>query len=37
LFEWADKQILEQKEPQWVRKEVVERLKARVWTVAEEE
>jgi anaphase-promoting complex subunit 1 len=37
LFEWADQAMSEGKELQWIRKEVVERLKARVWMVANEE
>lgn len=35
LFEWAEKQVREKREPQWVRMEVVERLKARVWMMGE--
>ena len=34
LFEWAEKEIEDGKELQWVRGEVLERLKARVWMVA---
>lgn len=34
LFEWAEKAISEGRELQWVRREVVERLKARVWMLA---
>jgi anaphase-promoting complex subunit 1 len=37
LFEWADQAIAEEKDMQWIRREVVERLKARVWVVAGEE
>ncbi|RDL32567.1 Uncharacterized protein BP5553_09023 [Venustampulla echinocandica] len=35
LFEWADRNVAEGKEMLWIRSEVVERLKARVWMVAE--
>jgi anaphase-promoting complex subunit 1 len=34
LFEWADQAIAEGRDMQWIRREVVERLKARVWVVA---
>lgn len=34
LLEWAEKAISEGRELQWVRREVVERLKARVWMLA---
>lgn len=34
LFEWAEKEIADGKELQWVRREVLERLKARVWMLA---
>jgi len=34
LFEWADKAMSEGREIQWIRKEVVERLKVRVWMMA---
>jgi anaphase-promoting complex subunit 1 len=37
LFEWADKAMSEGREIQWIRKEVVERLKARVWMMAKED
>ena len=36
LFEWADRRLSEGKEMIWVRKEIVERLKARVWVLSEE-
>ncbi|TVY17794.1 Negative regulator of mitosis [Lachnellula arida] len=36
LFEWADGKSAEGGDMQWIRREVVERLKARVWTAAEE-
>ncbi|TAQ89839.1 hypothetical protein B7494_g1825 [Chlorociboria aeruginascens] len=36
LFEWADKAMSEGKDMKWIRKEVVQRLKARVWMMAEE-
>ena len=34
LFEWAEKEIEDGKELQWIRGEVLERLKARVWMLA---
>jgi anaphase-promoting complex subunit 1 len=34
LFEWAEKEIEEGRELQWVRAEVLESLKARVWMLA---
>lgn len=34
LFEWADMVTRDGKDMQWIRKEVVERLKARVWMTA---
>lgn len=34
LFEWAEKEIEGGRELQWVRREVLERLKARVWMLA---
>ena len=37
LFEWADQATSEGKDMQWIRREVVERLKARVWIMAEGE
>jgi anaphase-promoting complex subunit 1 len=37
LFEWADQATSEGKDMQWIRREVIERLKARVWMMAEEE
>ncbi|KAF4637814.1 hypothetical protein G7Y89_g266 [Cudoniella acicularis] len=37
LFEWADKATAEGRDMQWIRAEVVERLKARVWMVVEED
>ncbi|KAK6592602.1 20s cyclosome subunit (apc1) [Botrytis cinerea] len=33
LFEWADKAMEEGREMRWIRKEVVQRLRARVWLV----
>ena len=35
LFEWADQATNEGGDMQWIRREVVERLKARVWMMAE--
>jgi anaphase-promoting complex subunit 1 len=37
LFEWADRATGEGKDMQWIRKEVVDRLKARVWMMDKEE
>lgn len=37
LFEWADQATSEGKDMHWIRREVVERLKARVWMIAEQE
>jgi anaphase-promoting complex subunit 1 len=37
LFEWSDQAVSEGKDTQWIRREVVERLKARVWMMATEE
>jgi anaphase-promoting complex subunit 1 len=37
LFEWADQATSESKDIQWIRREVVERLKARVWMIQNEE
>lgn len=37
LFEWAEEETSEGKDMQWIRKEVVEKLKARVWMMAKEE
>jgi anaphase-promoting complex subunit 1 len=34
LFEWAEKEIEQGKELKWVREEVLEKLKARVWILA---
>jgi len=36
LFEWADARLAEGGDMLWIRREVVERLKARVWMAAEE-
>ena len=36
LFEWADQATTEGKDTQWIRREVVERLKARVWMIQNE-
>ncbi|KAH8687123.1 hypothetical protein BGZ60DRAFT_558446 [Tricladium varicosporioides] len=36
LFEWADKASAEGRDMQWIRAEVVERLKARVWMMIED-
>jgi anaphase-promoting complex subunit 1 len=35
LFEWADQATSEDRDLQWIRREVIERLKARVWMMAE--
>jgi anaphase-promoting complex subunit 1 len=37
LFEWTEKATAEGQNVQWIRKEVVERLKARVWMMANED
>jgi anaphase-promoting complex subunit 1 len=37
LFDWADQATNEGVEMQWIRREVIERLKARVWIMATEE
>ena len=37
LFDWADQATSEGKDMQWIRREVVERLKARVWMMEKEE
>jgi anaphase-promoting complex subunit 1 len=37
LFEWADQATSEGRDMQWIRKEVVERLKARVWMLGKED
>jgi anaphase-promoting complex subunit 1 len=37
LFEWSDQAASEGKDTQWIRREVVERLKAKVWMMATEE
>jgi anaphase-promoting complex subunit 1 len=37
LFEWADQATSEGSDMQWIRKEVVERLKARVWMMGKED
>jgi anaphase-promoting complex subunit 1 len=37
LFNWADQATSEGKDMQWIRREVVERLKARVWMMEKEE
>lgn len=37
LFEWADQATTEGREMQWIRKEVIEKLQARVWMMAKEE
>jgi len=37
LFEWADKASSEGRDVQWIRREVVERLKAKVWMLTKEE
>lgn len=37
LFAWADKAVAEGRDMQWIRMEVVERLKARVWMLADDE
>lgn len=37
LFEWAERETSEGRDIQWLRREVVERLKARVWVMAMEE
>jgi anaphase-promoting complex subunit 1 len=34
LFEWADQATSDGKDMQWIRREVIERLKARVWIMA---
>jgi anaphase-promoting complex subunit 1 len=34
LFEWADQATRDGKDMQWIRREVIERLKARVWIMA---
>ncbi|PQE20624.1 anaphase-promoting complex subunit 1 protein [Rutstroemia sp. NJR-2017a BBW] len=36
MFEWADKAMSEEKEMRWIRKEVVQRLQARVWVTERE-
>ncbi len=36
LFDWADQATNEGRETQWIRREVVERLKAKVWMMATE-
>jgi len=36
LFEWAEKEVSEGKEVQWIRMEVIQKLKARVWMLAKE-
>jgi anaphase-promoting complex subunit 1 len=36
LFEWASKMQDEGREMQWIRREVLERLKAQVWIMAME-
>ncbi|KAM3086397.1 Anaphase-promoting complex subunit 1 [Clarireedia jacksonii] len=36
MFEWADKAMSEGKEMRWIRKEVVQRLQARVWVTERE-
>jgi anaphase-promoting complex subunit 1 len=36
LFEWADGRVAEGRDMLWIRREVVERLKARVWMAADE-
>ena len=35
LFEWADQATGEGRDTQWIRREVIERLKARMWIMAE--
>jgi anaphase-promoting complex subunit 1 len=37
LFEWSDQAASKGKDTQWIRREVVERLKAKVWMMATEE
>jgi anaphase-promoting complex subunit 1 len=37
LFDWADRATSDGKDMQWIRREVVERLKARVWMLGTEE
>ena len=37
LFDWADRATSDGKDMQWIRREVVERLKARVWMIGTEE
>lgn len=37
LFDWADQATSEGRDVQWIRREVVERLKAKVWMMASEE
>jgi anaphase-promoting complex subunit 1 len=37
LFEWADQAKTEGRDMQWIRKEVIEKLQARVWMMAKEE
>ena len=37
LFEFADQAASEGKDMQWIRREVVDRLKAKVWQMATEE
>lgn len=37
LFEWADQEMSEGMNMQWIRREVIERLKARVWVMATSE
>jgi anaphase-promoting complex subunit 1 len=37
LFEWADQATSEGRDVQWIRREVIEKLKARVWMMASDE
>jgi anaphase-promoting complex subunit 1 len=37
LFEWADQATREGRDAQWIRREVIERLKTSVWMLAKEE